>query len=73
MNKTVGNRIKKLRTKKKMTLKELSLLSDLSVGFLSQLERGLTSVAIDTLEQLSRIFNVDISFFFIMQQMKRVV
>lgn len=64
MNKTVGNRIKKLRTKRKMTLKELSLLSDLSVGFLSQLERGLTSVAIDALEQLAIIFNVDISFFF---------
>ena len=64
MNKTVGNRIKKLRTKKKMTLKELSLLSELSVGFLSQLERGMTSIAIDDLEKISRIFNVDISFFF---------
>ncbi|MGB6127819.1 MAG: XRE family transcriptional regulator [Psychrilyobacter sp.] len=64
MNKTVGNRIKKLRTKRKMTLKELSFLSDLSVGFLSQLERGMSSVAIDDLEKLSRIFDVDMSFFF---------
>jgi len=64
MNKTVGIRIKKLRTQRKITLKDLSLLSDLSVGFLSQLERGMNSIAIDDLEKLSNIFDVDISFFF---------
>lgn len=64
MNKTVGSRIKKLRTQRKITLKDLSLLSDLSIGFLSQLERGMNSISIDDLEKLSRIFDVDMSFFF---------
>lgn len=64
MNQTIGKRIKKLRTQNKMTLKDLSSLSGLSVGFLSQLERGLTSIAVDTLEELAQIFKVEISYFF---------
>ena len=44
----IGKKIKKLRTNKKLTLKELSERTNLSIGFLSQLERGLTTVAIDS-------------------------
>ena len=41
-NMAIGAKVKALRTEKKMTLKQLSEGSGLSVGFLSQFERGLS-------------------------------
>ncbi|WP_461204823.1 helix-turn-helix domain-containing protein [Clostridium sp. DL1XJH146] len=64
MNKAIGEKIKNLRTEKKMTLKELSELSNLSTGFLSQLERGMTSIAVDTLSTIANILNVELTYFF---------
>jgi len=60
----IGSRINKLRIERKLTLKELSRLTNLSVGFLSQLERGLTTVAIDSLDNISKALGVDINYFF---------
>ncbi len=60
----IGSKINRLRTDKKLTLKELSQLTGLSVGFLSQLERGLTTVAIDSLDNISKALGVDINYFF---------
>ena len=54
-NMAIGAKVKALRTEKKMTLKQLSEGSGLSVGFLSQFERGLSSIALDSLEKLSEI------------------
>ena len=48
-NVTIGAKVKAFRTAKKYTLKQLSEESGLSIGFLSQLERGLSSIAIDSL------------------------
>ena len=42
-NVTIGAKVKAFRTAKKYTLKQLSEESGLSIGFLSQLERGLSS------------------------------
>lgn len=63
LNKVIGSRIKDLRINKKMTLKELSEKTDLSTGFLSQLERGLTSVATDSLLSIAEALEVDLSYF----------
>ncbi len=60
----IGMEIKKLRTEKGITLKELSEKSELSVGFLSQLERGLTTIAVDSLEKLAAILEVHLTHFF---------
>lgn len=60
----IGAQIKKLRNDKNMTLKQLSDLTGLSVGFLSQLERGMTSVAIDTLLKIASVLDVSINYFF---------
>jgi transcriptional regulator with XRE-family HTH domain len=60
----IGMKIKQLRTEKGITLKELSMKSDLSIGFLSQLERGLTTIAVDSLEKLAEILEVHLTFFF---------
>lgn len=66
----IGAKIKKLRAEKNMTLKELNQMTNLSIGFLSQLERGLTTVAIDTLETISRALGVDINYFFTVSKEK---
>jgi transcriptional regulator with XRE-family HTH domain len=66
----IGIKIKNLRNSCGMTLKELSLKSELSIGFLSQLERGLTTIAVDSLEKISVIFNVPLTYFFDMPQKK---
>lgn len=60
----IGMEIKKLRTEKGITLKELSEKSELSIGFLSQLERGLTTIAVDSLEKLADILEVHVTHFF---------
>ena len=60
----IGMKIKKLRGEKGITLKELSEKSELSVGFLSQLERGLTTIAVDSLEKLAEILQVHLTYFF---------
>jgi len=64
----IGMKIKRLRSEKNLTLKELSQQTNLSVGFLSQLERGLTTVAIDSLDNISRALGVDINYFFTMSK-----
>ncbi len=63
-NGSIGARIKELRNEKKMTLKQLSDQSGLSAGFLSQLERGLSTIAIDSLATLAKILGVNLSSFF---------
>ena len=60
----IGAKVKALRTEKKMTLKQLSEGSGLSVGFLSQFERGLSSIALDSLEKLSEILDSPLSELF---------
>lgn len=63
MNKIIGSKIKELRTSKKMTLKDLSEKTKLSTGFLSQLERGLTSIATDSLLNIADALEVELSYF----------
>jgi transcriptional regulator with XRE-family HTH domain len=64
MNKDIGNKIKKLRNQRKLTLKDLSGGTNLSIGFLSQLERGLTSIATDSLDKIAEFLDVELSYFF---------
>lgn len=63
-NTAIGLKIKELRNQKKFTLKYLSEQTNLSTGFLSQLERGMTSVAIDSLAKIAKVLEVDVLDFF---------
>ncbi|MBU3145073.1 helix-turn-helix domain-containing protein [Clostridium sp. CF012] len=63
MNLDVGKKIKELRTKNQLTLKDLSAKTSLSIGYLSQLERGLTTVAIDSLMNIAKALEVTLSYF----------
>lgn len=67
----LGKRIKGLRKAKGWTLKELSQASDLSVSFLSQLERGQTSTTIYSLKSLAHSLDVDVAQFFNSWEMER--
>ena len=60
----IGSRIKAQRLKLGMTLKDLSKATDLSVGFLSQFERGMSSIAIDSLEKVAEVLSLPLSSFF---------
>ena len=63
-NLTIGAKIKALRTEQKYTLKALSDLTGFSVGFLSQIERGISSVAVDSLAKIAKCLGVPLSTFF---------
>lgn len=60
-NTNIGIKIKELRNEKNLTLKQLSEKTGLSVGFLSQLERGLSNIAIDSLQNLADALNVSMN------------
>ena len=64
MNNDIGKKIKELRTNMKMTLKDLSEQTGLSTGFLSQLERGLTAIATDSLSRIANALGVNSAYFF---------
>lgn len=57
-------KIKNKRMEKGMTLKELSEATNLSIGFLSQVERGATNPAISSLKKIADAFGINISEFF---------
>ena len=50
---TIGSRLKQRREEKQHTLKELADLSGLSVGFISQVERGKTDPSLASLKRLT--------------------
>ena len=48
----IGPKLKQLRIKQALTLEELASRSELTKGFLSQVERDLTSPSISSLEDI---------------------
>ncbi|MBP1042541.1 helix-turn-helix transcriptional regulator [Vagococcus sp. BWB3-3] len=60
----IGELVKKLRKEHGYTLKDLSQKLNLSVGFLSQFERGVTTIAVEHLVKIATLFNVPINHFF---------
>ena len=60
----IGGKIKKLRMQKGLTLEELAGRSELTKGFLSQLERNLTSPSIDSLDDILEALGTNLSDFF---------
>ncbi|MEP9367334.1 cupin domain-containing protein [Xanthobacter sp. VNH20] len=60
----IGSRIRVLRKERKLSIERLSEESGLSVGMLSQLERGLTTPSVRSLRVLGAALDVPISWFF---------
>ena len=60
----IGARVKAERQKQSVTLKELSRQTGLSVGFLSQFERGISSIAIDSFMKIAQVLGIPSGAFF---------
>lgn len=60
----VGRQIRELRRSRGLTLADLSFAIGRSVGHLSQLERGVSPITLDTLDRIARELDVSISWFF---------
>lgn len=60
----ISEKIRNLRRKNDLTLKELSEKTGLSVSFLSQVENGTSSLAITSLKKIADALGVSINTFF---------
>lgn len=60
----VGFEIRDLRRAKDMTLADVSKATGLSLGYLSQIERGVSQPSVKALHAISRTMGVTISWFF---------
>jgi transcriptional regulator with XRE-family HTH domain len=59
----LGSRMRKLRHRLSMTLQQLSAASGVSVGYLSQVERGNATPTLGTLTQIAQALEVDAGYF----------
>jgi quercetin dioxygenase-like cupin family protein len=64
LSRLVGHHLRRFRKEQGLSLRGLSSRSGLSIGFLSQLERGLTSIGLTTLRDLAVTLGRDITEFF---------
>ena len=60
----LGRKIKQLRLANDLTLEELANRSELSKGFLSQVERNLTSPSVATLDDILEALGTNLDEFF---------
>lgn len=58
----IGERLKKARKDKKLTQEQLSEKLDVSVAFLSRIERGDVKINLSRLEQLCDILDISMSY-----------
>lgn len=60
----IGSRLKEERLQQKLTLKQLSEKVGLSIGYLSQVERGYGTLSLSALKKLSSALGLEMSTFF---------
>ena len=69
----IGAKIKRLRLSNQLTLEELANRSELTKGFISQLERDLTSPSIATLENILEALGTNLKDFFSEDEDEQIV
>ncbi len=69
----IGHKIKQLRVQKGLTLEELASRSELTKGFLSQMERNLTSPSIATLNDILEALGTTLGEFFKEEKQEQLV
>jgi len=69
----IGEKIKRLRVKNQLTLEELANRSELTKGFLSQVERNLTSPSIATLADILEALGTTLGEFFTEEKKEKIV
>jgi XRE family transcriptional regulator, regulator of sulfur utilization len=61
---SIGKKMKFLRKERKLTLKSLAEQTGVSISFLSQVERGKSSVTLESLKKIADALDINPSFFF---------
>ena len=61
--KLIGERIKKVRKSREMTQESMAEKLNVSIGYVSQVERGITKISLDLLGAISSILDYDIASF----------
>ena len=56
----LGQQLRSLRKEKNLTLKDLSELADLSVPYLSDMERGAVNPSVESLKKVAEAFNMTV-------------
>ncbi len=69
----IGKKLKELRLQNDLTLDDLASRSELTKGFLSQVERNLTTPSIATLDDILEALGSNLSDFFREEEEKQVV
>ena len=69
----IGKKLKELRLQNELTLEDLASRSELTKGFLSQVERNLTMPSIPTLEDILEALGTNMSEFFHEEPEKQIV
>ncbi|MBQ2031137.1 MAG: helix-turn-helix domain-containing protein, partial [Lachnospiraceae bacterium] len=69
----IGHRLKQMRIRQSLTLEELASRSELTKGFLSQVERNLTSPSIATLTDILEALGSSLGEFFGEEQQEQIV
>lgn len=69
----VGKKLHSLRKARRLSIRALAELSDLSMNTLSLIENGKTSPSVNTLHQLAQSLNIPITSFFESEQHKKRV
>ena len=64
---SLGRDLRALRKSRNITLSELALILGRSVGFISQIERGLSTPTINDLRSLAKALDVPVSWFFMFE------
>lgn len=64
MTETIGQVIKRLRKEKKMSLRELSALSDFSHAYVSQIESGDRNASVQILTKIAKALDVSKVYLF---------
>ena len=59
----IGSRLKKLRTERGLSLRELARRTDVTASFLSQVERGTSNLSLDSLLRISDALDVSLIHF----------
>lgn len=62
--KKLGEKIRQIRLAKQVSLRDLAKYTGLTRSFLSQVERGVSSPSIASLEKIARALNTGLSYFF---------
>ncbi len=69
----IGKKLKELRLQNDLTLNDLASRSELTKGFLSQVERNLTTPSIATLEDILEALGTSMSEFFREEEERQIV